>query len=89
MRVDIQATPAELRAKSGDLVKALANALRTADPDLAERLEKAQEARPVVTLRAPVMRELQMKTQAAYDAMLQVMLADVFQVIDQGLNPQE
>ena len=86
MRLNIQATPEEIRAKGDALIKALADTFRATSPELAGRLDLASAEPAVVALRAPALRELQEMTQAAYAGTLQAMLEEVYQVIDRGLN---
>lgn len=85
MRLSLEATPQELEEKSGDLIKAVAEIIEPVDPDMSEALTKALPRKEPV-LKYPVLRELQRRTQAAYEVMLDAMLKDIGKVLDQTVE---
>lgn len=94
MRLQLDATHKELRDKAPELLKALAGAVRAADPDLAENLEnllldesleKAQKPGKEPNLKFKVLRELQRQAKRQYQDQLQAMLDDVTKVLDSAV----
>lgn len=84
MRLHLEATPEELGTKADELIKALVDEFHVADPDFAERLEKALPPKEP-SLKYPVLRELHKQTSDAYNQMLKDMLGAIGEVLDQSV----
>jgi len=85
MEFRVKATPEELAEKSEDLIKAVLEVIQSVNPGLVENLEKALEPGGR-QWRYPVLRALHEKTAALYGKQVDLMLADIGQVLDQGLK---
>lgn len=88
MKLSLEATPQELEEKSGDLLKALTEIIGPVAPDVVEALAKALP-RKEPALKFPVLRELQKRTEALYDKMVESMLKDIGAVLDRGVEKSE
>lgn len=88
MRLRLETTPAELSAKGDALVKALSDALRPADPELAERLAKALPPREH-DLKYPALQEIHGRMAREYGAMQSRMLRDIGRVLERPRKRQE
>ena len=83
MKLRLEATPDELREKSGSLLKALHAAVVEVDPVAAEPLEKALP-RKEPELKYRVLRELKDRTSAEYERILKNMTKEIGKVLDRG-----
>jgi hypothetical protein len=84
VRLRIEATPDELANKSESLIKALADAIGPAAPDLAEALKKALP-KSTAKLIQPALREMHEVTRKEYEKRLNWMLKDIGKVLDRSL----
>jgi hypothetical protein len=84
VRLRIEATPDELANKSESLIKALADAIGPAAPDLAEALKKALP-KETVKLIQPALREMHEITRKEYEKRLKWMVKDIGKVLDRSL----
>jgi hypothetical protein len=90
MRLRLEATPEELEAKGGELVKALAQRLADYDPELGEALIKASRVKDPASKKAAdnlqfrVLREIKDETTREYKRQLQGMLGDIDTVLAGG-----
>lgn len=85
MRVLVDATPDELRAKRTSLLTELAKALSPVDADLSDALLKALPEKEE-DLKFPVLREISERTQKAYQEHLQAMLDDIAEVLNPSVH---
>ena len=85
MRLQISATPQELRAKRSQLIKALIDQVTAIDPELAEQLEKALP-RKEPELKYKVLQQLKQKTTSRYQKTLIDMVSDIEDVLE-GTTP--
>ena len=85
MRLQLEATPAELWSKGNALLEELAKAFADINPDLAEALEKALPPKEQ-DLKYPALRGLKAVTGQEYDRMLKRMLADIGKVLDKSVS---
>ena len=85
MKLRLEATPDELREKSGKLIERLRDELIDLAPGLAAILEKALSPKEAV-LKYPVLRELAQQTSDEYDRTIERMLKDIGKVLDRPLE---
>lgn len=84
MRLLLEANPEELSEKSEALIEQLSKAIEGANPELADRLEKAVQLRKEPKLKYPTLQDLQRQTSKAYDKQMELMLKDINKVLDQA-----
>ena len=85
MRLQLEATPAELWTKGSALLEELAKAFADINPDLAEALEKALPPKEQ-DLKFRALQGLKAVTTEEYDRMLKRMLGDIGKVLDKSVS---
>lgn len=85
MRIRVDATPEELGAKSSEMVKSIEALLRPVNPEMADALEKAIPYKEK-ELKFPVLRELQKRTETAYEKQMALMIKDIGKVLDKSMG---
>ena len=88
MKLELVATPEELKEKGDKLIKSLSDLFQPVSPELAEYLEKALPQKET-ELKYPVLRELHKRTKEAYEKQLKLMVKDIEGVLDRGLKKSE
>jgi hypothetical protein len=84
MRLEVRATERELAEKAPEILAKLESLFRSAAPETAELLRKAIPDKPV-TLRYPVLHDLQKQTGAIYRDHIDRMLIAIGKVMDRSL----
>lgn len=85
MKLQLDATPEELRDKGPDLIKAITNLLAEHNPEIAEALEKALPQKEK-ELKYPVLQHLHDESTKAYLRLTGLMIGDIEKVLRSGLE---
>jgi hypothetical protein len=88
MRLELQATPEEIREKSGQLLERLGELLGDGIPEFTDALEKALPAKEPA-LKYPVLRELAVRTRDLYQGQIEKMLREISEVINESVAFQK
>jgi hypothetical protein len=88
MRLELQASPEEIREKSGQLLERLGEMLSSEVPEIAEMLEKALPKKEQ-ELKYPVLQELAARTRELYAHQLDLMLQEIADVVIGGIGAAE
>ncbi len=88
MRLELQATPEEIREKSGQLLERLGELLSGDVPEFTDALEKALPAKEQ-ELKYPVLRELAAKSRELYAHQVDRMIREIAEVIDEAVDIQK
>lgn len=88
MRLELQASPEEIREKSGQLLERLGEMLSSEVPEIAEMLEKALPKKEQ-ELKYPLLQELAARTRELYAHQLDLMLQEIADVVIGGIGAAE
>lgn len=88
MRLTLEATPGELRARGSALVRELSERVRPHAPDLAAQLQKAADApEPMVKeMRHQTLQDSREQVGALYRRQLALMVDEIGQVLDDAVR---